>query len=230
MNPPVYRRPPLTAPRRPEAPAAATFTREFRDKKMEMAVAVEPTACRTAVVVLSGDGVPSKVGIGAFDLPLEDWLRITNRHRADGPYTRAERVAIGMIALSDNPHQTGDQTMSKGGATFRLGTRAAVPENEGEVADAPEEHCGYDVAPWLVTWADGRKTLMVLPKMEGSEFYDSFGVADYLAPGIHGEFCIEAVDAGQMTAAADLRVPGWTLLMDRTESIGVEPTLAAPRP
>jgi hypothetical protein len=188
-------------------------------EKIDMQVPVYPV--RVGVVILSGEDVRPKIGVGARDLPLEDWLYIENDHQPTGSYTKVEKVCMGMLALDDKPLQGRDQSYTSGGATFRQGTGPALADvaKPGELTAANDEQTQYDMAAWLVTFGDGRKSLLVVP-----DSLNSFEVADYIATYTDLEFCIESISAASYTANEDLLMPGWTILMDRSEVLDLAET------
>lgn len=190
-------------------------------KEAGMLVPVRPSL--SGAVVMYGDGVPPKVGVGASDLPLETWLGITNRHLPGAPYRRAERICVGVLALHDSPVQGKDMGSIKGGQTFGSG-QGPEQANPGEMREADEDLLGYETAAWLVTRQDGSKALAVLP---GN--MNSFEVAEYIAQFELQEFCVEAVFAATYTGAEDLLIPGWSVLVDRRDAIGPQPGGPAPR-
>jgi len=172
---------------------------------IEMKVPIEGR--RGRVVIISGLGLPTKVGIGATDLPDEDWLAIENRGvRGGGPrYDTIETIHAGMIRLDDNPRQGTDQTFAaRGGATFALGALSAPVAVEGEIMETDPLYPEGTV-PWIIT-GERMKCLLVAPPHFNSE-----EIAGMVRKAMHGEFTVEMVSAGTLTAGDPLTVPGWRL-------------------
>lgn len=175
---------------------------------IEMLVPV--TGSRSRTVRISGLGLPPKIGVGAFDLPDETWLNLLNRDVRGGHlrYDQVETVRGGMMPLADKPLQGADQTYAaRGGATFGMGTRKAPAEGSGQVVTAADG-AAKPTMSWLVTDAR-RKYLLVAP-----DGLDSFQLTELIARAMHGEFTIEMVSSGQMTAAEEIAAPGWKVLME----------------
>ena len=175
----------------------------------EMLVPIPPNT--NGMVLIRGDGVPTKIGVGAPDLPAETWLDITNRFVDGAPYTSIERVCIGVVALADEIRQGRDVIAMRGGTTFGTGTMPADKVDEpGSMLDATEEFLDTPTAVWLITDDAGKKYLGAFPNDA-----DSFELRDMLVPMMKGEFSLDRVDSGTFSAAPDLAPAGWTIMMDR---------------
>lgn len=165
---------------------------------------------RSRIVLVSGLGLPTKVGIGAYDLPDETWLKILNRDVSGTGlrYDMIEEVHGGMVRLDEMHLQGADQTMSmNAGATFGEGTRTAPCEDEGHIIEILDGDTVYPdgTSAWLVTDVRG-KALLVSPYQT-----DSIEIAGILKDHIHGEFTVEQIWSGTMTASENLTVHGWPL-------------------
>jgi len=181
------------------------------DGKRDVYVASGPLpGKRSRVVLISGMGLPTKIGIGAPDLPDETWLDIHNRDVGGTGlrYDTIEDVHGGMIRLASRHLQGTDQVMSvDAGATFGRGTLPAPSEEEGEIIEMLDGDTFYPdgITAWLISDSEG-KALLVAPYRT-----DSVEIADIVKDHIHGEFTVEQAWSGTMTAAEDLTVHGWPL-------------------
>lgn len=177
---------------------------------------------RSKVVLISGQGLPVKVGIGAVDLSDSTWLELQNRNLPSrgSRYYRVETVMGGLIRLHERPLQKSDQYWSaRSGATVRHGALDGPSTDErGEIVEA-ESSDPPDTCAWIVTDNTG-KYLLVAPS-----YLDSVDVADMIADCVYGEFSVELVSAGTMTVSEDIVGPGWKIIKQsgvrRTPSVGL---------
>ncbi len=171
-------------------------------------------ARRSSTVMIEGEGLPTKIGIGAPDLPFETWLSIQNRDvPSSGPqYDRVTQVRTGMLLLDTKPLQGRDQTYcGRSGITVRQGILppdAAVPPGRIEHTEGTLPRQTY---AWRVVGSQGRSAILTI----GMNL-TSHEVADLLTKNMKGEFHVERIDSGAMTAARDPIVPGWKLLLAPT--------------
>lgn len=175
---------------------------------IEMQVPIEGSRSRT--VRISGLGLPTKIGIGAVGLEDSAWLEMHNR---DVPghlrYDTVETIRGGMMPLPENPIQGNDQTYAaRSGATFGNGTRQVPAEGQGEVTKVEPDSGPGSTMAWMVTDTRG-KYLFVAPAG-----FDSFALAEAMAPSMHGEFIVEMLTAGTLTATDEIAAPGWRTLIE----------------
>lgn len=181
---------------------------------------VVPIPARASgTVLIEGPGMPTKVGIGAPDLPVETWLSITNRFLpADGgAYDRVRRVHAGMLALHERPLQGPDHHSGRHGLTIREGELG--PDDRGMEEGGLEDAVGEppdETYAWRVVDSAGRNFVLTIGAPG-----DSFDIADGIRRFMRGPFHVARLEAATFTAAEELAVPGWTL--------AVEPR-ALPRP
>jgi hypothetical protein len=185
--------------------------RRSPDGKRDVYVAGTPLqGKKSRIVLISGLGLPTKIGIGATDLPDETWLEIHNRDVGGSGlrYDTIEDIHGGMVRLHARAHQGRDQTFSpRAEATFGHGTLSQPKDEEGEIMEMAEGDTVYPlgVTAWLIT--DGRgKAVLVAPYQTNSD-----EIADIVKDHIHGEFTVENVFSGTMTAADELTAHGWPL-------------------
>ncbi|BCB22534.1 hypothetical protein [Bosea sp. ANAM02] len=178
-------------------------------------------ARRVGVVILRGEGLPTKIGVGAHNLEDEVWLDIENRFLSGSRYTSIEHVLLGGVCLAKAPMGKHDQAMSFDGTVFATGAiEGTAPP--GKVISPAEFEADPDllseVAAWFVTTADGSKGLFVGPLA-----MDSDDVCESLAKSIKGEFSIHSVSAGTFIAGDEIAMRGWSVV------IGEQPA-PSPRP
>lgn len=158
---------------------------------------------RSRTVIISGLGLPTKIVVGAPDLPDETHLSISNRDRnGRAPfYDTVETIELGSVSLHAKPYQGSDQSFSaKGGALFCIGALAAPNPITGDVAFGPK--IPGDKAAWLIT-TENSKFICVSPHS-----LDSYRTRDFIRRLAHGVFTVEMISAGTFTAADDHSVPG----------------------
>jgi hypothetical protein len=120
-----------------------------------------------------------------------------------------ETVRGGMMPLDDHPLQKGDQTYAaRSGATFGLGTRSSPQEGNGEAVVVEGAENSNPTMAWLVTDERG-KYLLVAPAA-----LDSFELASKIARSMHGEFMIEMLTSGSLTACDEPAAPGWRVMLE----------------
>lgn len=173
------------------------------------------TGSRSRIVIISGLGLPPKIGIGAVDLPDETWLEMENRFpgASNLRYDTVETLHGGMVALDDLED---DGRVKKGehhwaarsGATFGMGLLDRPHPKPGVIEDG--SMTPTDRAAWIVTTADGRSLLVAPYEL------DSFEIRDVIAKQIHGEFIVEMISAGSLCAVENLAVPGWKAIKEQT--------------
>lgn len=168
-------------------------------------------ARRAGVVVLRGEGLPAKVGVGAHNLEDEAWLDIENRFLTGPRYTSVEHVLLGGVSLANAPMGKHDQAMSFDGTVFATGAVAGIAP-PGKVISLAEFEGDPDllseVAAWFVTTADGSKGLFVGPLS-----MDSDDVCGSLAKSIKGDFSIQSISAGSYIAGDVLPMRGWSVII-----------------
>jgi len=169
---------------------------------IEMLVPVEGSLGRT--VRITGLGLPPKIGIGAFDLPDNTWLDITNRFvNGQLRYDTVETVLGGMMPLADRHLQGPDQMYAaRSGATFGIGKQKTPVEHPGEV-EFVEDDGNKPTMAWVVSDARS-KFLLVAPAG-----MDSFQIADAAAKAMCGEFIVEMITSGTLSATEVVAAPGW---------------------
>lgn len=178
------------------------------------------------IVLLHGEGLASKVGVGAPELDDQSWLDIVNRNLAGARYTRIERLRIGAVQLAAQPLQGNDQCMTHDGANFGSGQRAGEDPSKPIALDArPVDTDGKypERCPvWLVRRSEGAPMLLGMPAA-----LDSLGVAEMLEPVLAGEFSVQSVSSGIFTAAPSIIVPGWTQVLATTSPASSYPQVQA---
>ena len=179
---------------------------------------------RAGVVLIRGEGLPTKVGVGALDLPEDVWIDMENRDlRSGSRYSTVTRVRLGVVALHRRHLQGNDSTYSVGGTIFSKGTRS--PDEEVEhvgIVKLSESNFDPDgeTAAWLVMDEAGKKYLMTMPYgIDSDDFVES------LKRFFPGEFQVSSVSAGVYTAAEELVAPGWALVIDDREPETPQPPL-----
>lgn len=174
---------------------------------VEMLVPTEGSPSKT--VRITGLGLPSKIGVGAVDLPDEVWVDLCNRDLSGNlRYDAVETVHGGMMPLHETPLQKGDQVyQSRSGCSFGDGKSAAPSRHPGEVEEVAHASPSEPTCAWIVSDARG-KSLLVVPAA-----LDSFDLVDRLAPALEGEFTVEMVTTATVTAAEAVAAPGWRVLV-----------------
>lgn len=183
-------------------------TPDGKREVVEMLVPIEGSTSRT--VRITGMGLPPKIGVGAVDLPDSTWIEITNRSlKGSLRYDTVETVRGGMMPLHERPLQGDDQAFSaRSGASFGEGKRPQPDAQDGEtVLVEPGEGPGPTMS-WIVTDARGQY-LFVAPAG-----FNSSDLVDAMAKSMHGEFTVEMISAGTLTAGEKAVAPGWRLLLD----------------
>jgi hypothetical protein len=183
-------------------------TFDGRGDLMEMEVPV--VGRRSAVVILQGAGLPDMVGIGSPDLPPETWLSIENRGRRGPLYDQVKQVRQGVLQLAGTGTKSAYLT---GGHTLGQGQAAAGPDEPGEILTAEPGLPPIPTAAWLGVREDGSAFLMAADVQ-----WDSFQLRAALAQALSGDFHIQHVSAGSYTAADDIRMPGWKIVIEPTEA------------
>lgn len=168
---------------------------------------------RTRVAVVTGMGLPPKIGVSAIEFPDSEWLSLENRHLSGHKrYDTIQTVIGGLLPLEDRHLQGHDQIFcARGGSTFGTGSMAAKEAPESEVLVRDDDDAIKQIAmgksAWLVTEKD-RKSLLVAPAG-----IDSFSIVEWMENNMAGEFMIEVVSAGSMTGTGELVRPGWRTLV-----------------
>lgn len=190
-----------------------------KSEVIEMLVPMEGSISRT--VRVTGLGLPPKIGVGAVDLPDSTWIEILNRDiKGHLAYDTVETVRGGMMPLADRFLQDGDQIFSaRSGATFGKGQLAEPDDGAGQVEKVEDGSAPGPTSAWIVTDA-ARKCLLVLPHV-----FDSFQVAEMISEAMHGEFMVEMVTSGSMTAREEIAAPGWRVLLYPPVWPGIESAL-----
>jgi len=184
---------------------------------------------RSSTVLIEGDGLRAKLGIGAPDLPFETWLSLENRFLpSTGPqYDKVTRVRSGMVLLDVQPLQGRDQTScSQPYITVGLGKlgvdQALSPGDKKEIEGGLPEQ----TYAWRVVSHQGRSAVLTV-----EADLNSTELVGQLQKGMRGVFHVERIDTGVMTTAASPLVPGWHLLVAPAWTPGMDEELdAGPAP
>lgn len=168
------------------------------------------------IVLMYGEGLAPKAGIGVPEIEDSYWLEMVNRFRT-GParYDRIERLRFGVVALADTPIQQHDHYMTMDGADFHHGTgEPKIDEKALELGHRTVDELDRypSSAPvWLVRHQGGS----LLVQVPGD--VDSGCVAEQLKDFFVGDFSLEAVNGGQFTAADPPVAPGWNQVLAPSE-------------
>jgi len=191
-------------------------TFDGRGDLLEMEVPV--VGRRSAVVLLQGDGLPDMVGIGCPELSAGKWLEIENRGRRGPLYEQVRHVRQGVLQLAGTGTKGAYLT---GGHTVGQGRAGAGVDEPGEILTAEPGLTPVPTAAWLGVREDGSAFLMAADRQ-----WDSFQLRAALAEALSGEFHIQHVSAGSYTAAADVRMPGWKIVLEPSDvpEPGMSPT------
>jgi len=175
---------------------------------IEMLVPIEGRVSK--VVRYSGMGLRDRIVIGSPDVAPELLLDILNRD-CDGRlvYDNYQVLRGGLVPLADVPLQKGDQTFAnRGGGTFGSGRSNGQSLRPGEIHILDTAAGPGPTAAWCLTTRD-QKALLITPAA-----LNSFELAERLPSHVEGEFLIEMLSAGVMTAGTEPVARGWRLIAE----------------
>jgi hypothetical protein len=177
---------------------------EFKtsDGRDVLLMEVDVRGKKSAMVLLSGEGLPTLVGIGSYELEPDRWLTIHNRGGAS--YDTVTRVHLGMVPLTP-VRAKGEMTNVMGGGVPGTGTGPAA--EPGQILEKTFGEPG-DTSVWLVSSHKARYAC-VLPFG-----VDAVQAAEMVSEAVEGPFVVESLYAGTVRAGPDLTVPGWSLFTE----------------
>jgi hypothetical protein len=132
---------------------------------------------KKSVYLVSGDNVPTKLAVVAFELEHGTLLEIENRFRTDGGYTDLTPVHNGVVRLATPVFGHHDQAYFPGYDSFRL-------ESEGGTNSRPSDS----------------EQGMVIPMEEGEYTSRSAFLLERTAEGVTENLVIVMEDSDQATA------------------------------
>lgn len=158
---------------------------------------------RGTAVLLSGEGRPTMLTIGARELEPERFLAIQNRF--DHGYDTVTRVNLGLVELEPAKGARESLHVMGGGLP---GTGTGPIPRPGSTSDEVPPGC-EETAVWLVSTAKARYAA-VLPLGVDPE-----DAREAVSEAVEGPFVIESLYGASVAVADKDPVPGWTLFTER---------------
>lgn len=183
---------------------------------IEMLVPVEGSISKT--IRFSGLGLPDKIVIAEKNVDPTSLFDIVNRYADLLTYDTYQVIRGGLTNLAKTPIQENDQTIAmRSGGTFEIGTANVEKLKPGEIRTiSPDDSSPGPTMSWIISTAES-SYLLVAP-----QGLNSFDLAELLKDYLQGEYLIEMISAGIITASEAEEVPGWRLI--------VEPKIHLPAP